>query len=142
MNEKINKLIPVAMQAIKDSGMFEEDRVPKEFKGYISSMGASIIQAGLLATLAFYANDEGKKAKSSYLLKAIYQVVKGEKAADKNALIRWVIDSSLRDECRLNNNNEVGIDDMDLDKMYLLEKEIADALVALKLALRTFKISE
>ncbi len=141
MNEKINKLIPVAMQAIKDSGMANGDRVPKEFKGYIASMGASIIQAGLLATLAFYANDEGKKANSSYLLKAIYQVINGEKTADKNALIRWVIDSSLK-EGRGRDNNGVGIDDLDLDKMHLKEQEISDALVALKLALRTFKISE
>ncbi len=141
MNEKINKLIPVAMQAIKDSGMAKGDSVPKEFKGYISSMGASIIQAGLLATLAFYANDEGKKANSSYLLKAIYQVIKGEKTDDKNALIRWVIASSLKDGHHWDNNG-VGFDALDLDKMYLKEQEISDALVALKLALRTFKISE
>jgi len=72
MNEKINNLIPKAIQAIKNSGIEKASVVKKEYKGYISSMGASIIQAGLLATLAFYQNDSGKKANSSNPVKSYF----------------------------------------------------------------------
>ena len=141
MNHKVNKLIPIAIQAIKDSQMAQNGVVDKEFKGYISSMGASIMQTGLLATLAFYANDEGKKANSSDLLKAIYQVITGNRTDQKNDLIRWVIRSSLKDTVDPG-KEEIEIDDLDMDKMYIKEQEISDALVALKLALRTYKIKE
>ncbi len=141
MNHKVNKLIPIAIQAIKDSQMARNGEVNKEFKGYISSMGASIMQTGLLATLAFYANDEGKKANSSDLLKAIYQVITGNRTDQKNDLIRWVIRSSLKDTVDPG-KEEIEIDDLDMDKMYIKEQEISDALVALKLALRTYKIKE
>ena len=141
MNHKVNKLIPIAIQAIKDSQMAQNGVVDKEFKGYISSMGASIMQTGLLATLAFYANDEGKKANSSDLLKAIYQVITGNRTDQKSDLIRWVIRSSLKDTVDPG-KEEIEIDDLDMDKMYIKEQEISDALVALKLALRTYKIKE
>jgi len=64
MNKKVNELIPKALTAIEKSGMVDAGKVDKEYKGYISSMGASIIQSGLLPTLAFYSNefsDSGKK---------------------------------------------------------------------------------
>ncbi len=139
MNEKINRLIPLAIQAVKDNNISSHGEVKKENKGYISSMGASIIQTGLLATLAFYANDEGKKAHSSNLLKAIYQIITGEQAENKNSLIKLVINTTKKDDV---NNNEIGINDLDFDKMYIMEQNISDALVALKLAIRTFKITK
>ncbi|MBL0286683.1 MAG: hypothetical protein IPQ19_04515 [Bacteroidetes bacterium] len=44
MREKINELIPKAMEAITSSKIADKDgNVKKEFKGYIASIGASII---------------------------------------------------------------------------------------------------
>ena len=34
------------------------EAIPSNFKGYISSFGASIIQSGLIPTLAFYSQKE------------------------------------------------------------------------------------
>ncbi len=136
MNEKINNLIPKAMQAIENSGIVHDDVVAKEYNGYISSMGASIIQAGLLATLAFYQNDSGKKAKSSYLLIAILDLIKPHGSTETN-LIKYIIDNSI-----ILQDDYVSVDDSDPDKLYVLEEEVSDALIALKLALRTFKIKE
>ena len=138
MNEKINNLIPRAMDVIESSGIAHDGVVKKEYKGYISSMGASIIQAGLLATLAFYQNDSGKKAKSSFLLKAILSLIKPNNSTGTN-LIKYVINESIKDNVT---NNYVSVVDLDSDKLYVLEQEVSDALVALKLALRTFKIEE
>ncbi len=138
MNEKINNLIPKAMDAIESSGIAHNGVVEKEFKGYISSMGASIIQAGLLATLAFYQNDSGKKAKSSFLLKAILSLIKSNNSTETK-LIKYVIDNSIKPQVT---GGYVSVGDLDSDKLYVLEEEVSDALIALKLALRTFKIKE
>ncbi len=138
MNEKINNLIPKAIQAIEHSGIEKASVVKKEYKGYISSMGASIIQAGLLATLAFYQNDSGKKANSSNLLKAILLLIKPDDSTETN-LIKYIIDHSKKDNIT---GQHVSVGDLDPDKLYILEEEVSDALIALKLALRTFKIEK
>lgn len=138
MNEKINKLIPEAICAIKSCEIAEHDMVQKEYKGYISSMGASIIQAGLLATLAFYQNDTEKKAKSSKLLNAIFELIKPP-GSNETDLIKYVIDNSIKPEA---NGAYVSLNNLDSDKLYILEEEVSEALIALKLALRTFKIKE
>jgi len=139
MNEKINKLIPIAMQAIENNQIADNHGVVgKEYKGYISSMGASIIQSGLLATLAFYQNDSGKKAKSSYLLIAILDLIKPHGSNETN-LIKYVIDNSIKPQI---NGNLISVRDLDTDKLYVLEEEVSDALIALKLAIRTFKFTE
>lgn len=126
------------MGAIESSGIANNGVVEKEFKGYISSMGASIIQAGLLATLAFYQNDSGKKADSSNLLKAILILIKPGNSTEEN-LVKYIIDHSKKDNTT---GQHVSVDDLDHDKLYVLEEEVSDALIALKLALRTFKIKE
>lgn len=139
MNEKINNLIPKAMQAIVNSKIANSSGVvAKEYKGYISSMGASIIQAGLLATLAFYQNDSGKKADSSNLLKAVLVLIKPNDSTETN-LIKYIIDNSIIQQAT---DEYVSIGDLNSDKLYVLEEEVSDALIALKLALRTFKIKE
>jgi CRISPR-associated protein Cmr5 len=141
MNDKINNLIPAAIRSVQEN-IFEKDekKIPKEYKGYISSMGASIIQTGLLPTLAFFQNDEGKKAKSSYLLKAIFDVLEPRHNRNRK-LIDYVID---RVKNNSNNSNTVqnSNSDIDTDKLQILTDEISDILVALKLALRTFKIDD
>lgn len=141
MKDKINKMIPAALNALKESGIADNDNnVPKEFKGYISSMGASIIQTGLLATIAFYGNDENKKADSSKLLDAILRLLKGEDYNLGDKLIGYVIEQTKKDNVR---TTEIKVaEDLDTTKLQLVEEEINDALIALKLALRTYKMSK
>ena len=138
MTEKISKLIPKAIQAIKNSKIADKGNVQKEFKGYIPSMGASILQAGLLPTIAFYANDTNKNADSSKLLDAILRLIKSD-YIDTDKLINYIIEKSVNAD---NNNKEIKLNDLDFNKLYLIEEDITDALIALKLALRTFKIVE
>ena len=136
MKEKINDLIPTAITAITTSGIANlHGIVQKEFKGYIASIGASVIQAGLLPTLAFYQNKSGKKADSWKVLDAILILLN---ASQPNmTLIKYVIN-----HCKLVNqsNNQYSLSNLDKEKLSLVEEDIMDAIIALKLSLRTFKI--
>lgn len=124
MNKRINELIPKALQAIKDSNMANAaNEVENEYKGYIASMGASIIQSGLIATLAFYSNEQSQaKDKRSKLLITIMKLIDPEST---QRLLDFVLITTNQ-----------GGNKAEVDKF---EKSISNALVALKLALRTFK---
>lgn len=128
MNKKINELIPKALEAIKSSKMADNsDLVDKEYKGYIASMGASIIQSGLLATLAFYSNEQsGSADKRLKLMKAIVKTILNANSEKK-----------ILDYVLIGSHN--GTNKYEIDKF---EKKISDALIALKLAIRTFKQKE
>ena len=135
MKEKINELIPKAIDAITNAKIAENGVVEKEFKGYISSLGASIIQAGLLPSLAFFQNSSGKNVDSSRVLNAILMLInRNYTAGDK--LITYVINY-----CNPNLINQTHkISDINKEKLSLIEEEIMDAIIALKLALRIYKI--
>lgn len=136
MKERINDLIPKAIIAIKDAKIADNNNcVQKEFKGYVSSIGASIIQTGLLPTLAFYHNDSGKKAKSSWILKCILKIIAPNQ--NNTLLISYVIDSC---KPQAQNSNNIRLGDLDKEKLSLIEEDIMDAVIAIKLALITYKI--
>lgn len=126
----VEKLIPAAISAITSSGMAVNGEVNKAYKGYISSLGAGIIQSGLLPTLAMYKGTEGsdnKKAETRNLLKAIYSVVKSKhnpKPTDDNLF-----------------NYALGLS-RDSNKRQMVTDEIINASIAVKLAIRTFKLVE
>ena len=136
MKEKINNLIPHAISAITFSGIADNEcKVQKEFKGYIASIGASIIQAGLLPTLAFYQKTTGKNADSWRVLDAVMRLINANQ--NNMTLIHYVIECCNPPN---NNNSRCTYKDLDKEKLSLIEEDIMDAIIALKLALRTFKI--
>ncbi len=58
---RIDKLIPLALDAIREAGLPDpQGRVSKTYHGYISSLGADMINATPLAAIIFF--EEGKKA--------------------------------------------------------------------------------
>jgi len=127
MNKKVNELIPKALTAITASGMVDAGKVDKEYKGYISSMGASIIQSGLIATIAFYSNEQsGSADKRSKLMKAIVKTIISTESNEK--LLNYVLSGTQN-----------GTNKAEIDKH---EKQISTTLIALKLAIRTFKQRE
>jgi len=125
----VEKLIPSAIIAVERK-MADKGKVNKAYKGYISALGAGIIQSGLLPTLAMYKGNEEsdkKKAETGHLLSAIYEVVKSKynpKPVEENlfdfALIRMQ-QPAIRQK---------------------VITEIMDASIAIKLAIRTFKLEE
>lgn len=150
--KKIAKLIPEAIKAaekfVATSGKDKDDTdkkllVPEQFKGYISSFGASVIHAGLLPTLAFYS--EGGKAKGdrSMLIPALtYLLIKrdfwhgDQKALLENILLE-IEHQPKKIETRMHELFAplLAASQAQHEK---LKNEMMTAAVALKLALRTF----
>ncbi len=142
--DKINALIPLAMEAIKKVGISNDDGVVnKTYESYIAGFGSNIRQSGLLPTLIFFQNDGGKSQRSSLWLKAILYVIQKDKEIKneqhtidykKDNLIGYVIDESKKKD-----KSEYQIKHLKLDN---LEEQILDIVCALKMAVRTFKLDK
>lgn len=76
----IEKLIPKAIEVARVVLAEEGTVIQKEYNSYISSLGASISQAGLISTIAYFKKtDSNSKADRIKLLKAIEKLIdKGE----------------------------------------------------------------
>ena len=127
---KVEALIPAAITAVNIK-MADNGNVNSAYKGYISSLGAGIIQSGLLPTLAMYKGNESsdkKKANTAFLLEAIYEVIKSKPSVpiiNGDGLFEYALRAS-----QIENNRQAVID------------EILNASIAIKLAIRTFKMVE
>lgn len=79
----INKIIPEALKALRDTsnGLLLPDgkSILKEYDGYVASFAPSVITAGLIATLSFYADahkddGENKAPRRSHVLSVIEKI--------------------------------------------------------------------
>jgi CRISPR-associated protein Cmr5 len=110
MNKRIEDYIPKAIAALENQKIVKNGSVPKEFNGYISSFGASVRQAGLLATILFYDNaNSNAQEDRTKVIRALEQITSES----------------------LNKNTKT---------TPALRANVEDAAIALKLALRTFKL--
>lgn len=131
MNRKIDKLIPDAIAALKDTNncRISEDgaTIKSAYRAAISSFGAAITLGSLKAAVAVFTKDaEGGDAgiKRSELLRAIYYLISGEwKSAEE--VFKAVIDKSNTSE------NERS-----------LRHRFINAAVALKLAMNAFELTK
>lgn len=124
--KKIEKLIPIAINAIETTGIARHGAVDGEFNGYISSFGANITRSGLLPSVIFYENEDANANKErqlvpSALLWMIYHEQGKSNNWSKDALLSKYLEGSSKTNTQL-------------------MREVSDAAVALKIALRTFKI--
>ncbi len=111
MSKQIDTYIPLAIKAIEALNIANNDgEVAKQFNGYIASFGASMRQAGLLATVLFYANANSKAEKEREKVVTAIEKIIG---------------------CSIINNNRV-------EKS--TRAKVENAAVALKLAVRTYKL--
>lgn len=137
-NKQIEKLIIPSVESIQQH-LVEKNKtdVAKEYKGYISSLGASIIQAGLLSTLSFYSDvseAEDKKRKLK-LMKAIMYVIDKE---SNDTLLNYTF-KAIDPTCNLSDASKPMDFKPNAQKEAIIKDKIMTAAVALKLALRTFK---
>ncbi|MBL0708315.1 MAG: hypothetical protein JJW00_04640 [Sulfurimonas sp.] len=115
--KRIQKYIPDAMRVLNKE--FSDGIIPSAYNGYISSFGASIMQSGLLPTLALFENTNAKtKESKEYLSYIIIQILTAKD--DDISLLHYVLDG----------NEE------------LLKPKILDISIAIKLSIRTFKLDE
>lgn len=122
----IQNILPAAIKAVEDMVLVEK-KVPKEFNGYISSFGASVITSGLLPTIVFFSQEGKGKGNRTSVILALEQILK-EKSPGLLAnerLIEKVKTMVVKNE----------------DMQHLQEK-IMEAAIALKLAIRIFPKSD
>ena len=142
---KIEKLLSSALEAAKKFITMDNEQlsVPKQFKGYISSFGASVIQSGLMPTLAFYSDAKKAKGDRSLLIPAlVYMLFKNEIYA-LNSDVQYALDALEKDkEKDLKSRIHIFFNwllEANKANPEKLRKELMDASIALKLALRTFR---
>lgn len=119
--------IKSAEEALITSGIIENETYPKAYKGYISSLSASIIQSGLVPALSIYENDNSGE----------------DLSADNNrALLIYAIVLTLQAK-------KLIPDGLHLLSSYVannvntdLHRNINRALIAMKLAIRIYKPEE
>ena len=115
--KNIEQYIPKAIEVLDNT--FKDGEIPSAYNGYISSFGASVLQSGLLPTLAlFESTSSSTKENKEYLTYIIFQILTGRD--DDISLLRYVLD----------HNQE------------LLKPKIMDIAIAIKLSIRTFKLKK
>jgi CRISPR-associated protein Cmr5 len=124
MNKNISKYIETAM-AVLNTEVSSNGKLKKEYKGYISSLGASMIMSGLVPTMAFYASKENSaKAQRWKVLDWIFSVLRGSDRYSNVSASVSLFQYSLQQ------NTDIKT----------LEKDIQDVSIALKLCIRTFEL--
>ena len=122
----VNNYLKKADQAIKDTQIAVNGKIPTAYKGAVSSFGASIVMSGLVPTIQFYlGNSERKEADTMKILEAIARVVYTDGACTAER---------MKTEIMANINNRV--------EMNKHKKKITDAAIALKIMMRSYQFSD
>ncbi len=121
MNKKrVDELIPRAVEVLKKEGIANKDNeIVKTFRGQISTFGAAITNGSLISAVAFFSEQGGADVDRSKLMKAVYDLVAGEKATD--TLFDYVKKVGKAGEVKT-------------------KEEIINATIALKLAMNLYKL--
>lgn len=81
MRKRVEEYIPQALKAIVEVKINNGNTIESQYNGYISSFGASIRQAGLLATVLFYQDDNNAEKDRHKIIDAIEFII-GEKLSN------------------------------------------------------------
>ncbi len=116
--KNVEAYIPKALEVLLTH--YPKKVIPSAYNGYISSFGASIIQSGLLPTLALFENTNSKTAQEKKLLTDIILNILSEEYQPKS-LLRYVLEQK---------------------DVYKAKQEIINISIAIKLTIRTFKLDK
>ena len=121
--KKLDRLIPLAIDAANNKLADHNGRIPKEYNGYISSFGASA-RSGMKPAVAFFENKSADSMQDKRkLMKAVLEIICKYRqiSPEPDTLMEYVL-------------------------LYetdgFLKKDIMDAATALKLAIRTFELDD
>lgn len=110
--------IAKAKDALTEQGIVSPDgKFDSVFNGYISSFGASLVQAGLLPTIIFFENEDSAAQERYRIIRALKQALDIETQA---TLAEYIIQEELAN-----------------DQPFI--NQVARAMTAMKLALRMYK---
>jgi len=111
MRRAVEQYIPNAIRVIEELEIVNGNgEVAKQFNGYIASFGASVRQAGLLATVLFYGNANSSAEKEREKVVKAIELMIGHDIINNNS-----VEKSTR-------------------------AKVENAAIALKLAIRTYKL--
>lgn len=122
-----NEHIQIAIEALATSAIVVKEQYKSVFKGYISGLGASIIQAGLLPSVILYENSPSSRDDKGKVINAIvYMLVNQFKytGLENTTLSKYIMSEQSK------------------GNGYKLLLDINEALVSIKLALRMFNSQE
>jgi len=115
--KRVERYIPKAIEVLEVE--FSDGKIPKAYNGYISTFGASILQAGLKPTLALFENNQAQTISDRIILtKIILKIL--DSNTQETSLLRYVINSNQDED--------------------ILQSKIVDIAIAIKLSIRTFKL--
>lgn len=136
MLRKIEYLIPAALEAVDAVllAKYGKDKIPSGYQSAVSGFGTSLLQMGLLPTLAVYTDkDSGAGIDRSKLLEALLRIVKHQ-------------DSRFSSENKSMIPNDVSILLKTVAKNEPLQQELKEhllqAALAFKLAIRTYNLKK
>jgi len=136
MKKRIAKLLPPAVTAVNNEFPETDRPIPSEYQGYISSFGASVMQGGLLPTLAIFHSNQ-QRGESSQDRRKILSLIAHILTSNESTLPSR-IKSSIRDANLFDAALDLYATDPNLRD---LRTHLLDAAVAAKLAIRTFELS-
>jgi len=120
MDRRVDKLIPKAIKAAK-THIADNKKIFKEYNGYISSFGASILQSGLKPAVAFNESASSSSAKNKIpLMQAILELITEQEPEKDAKLLNYILEHPKKES--------------------KIKHKIIDAAIALKLAIRTFEL--
>jgi len=120
-------LIEIANSAIREARIVNDNGLyDKVFRGYISSFGASIVQAGLIPTIIFFEADSAQAKDRPKVVKALQLMLDEEYRVE--SLAKYLLEKK----------EEMGEKLFINEEKHLL-KNMTVAMVAIKLALRMYK---
>lgn len=140
MQKKIEHLLPAALNAVNQVLVKEygKNKIPKGYQGAISGFGTSLIQMGLLPTLAVYSDkDSSASIKRPLLLEALFSILTSD-ACKFSAKVELPEISFEKNQLK----NADGVLEEIASSNYSreLKEHLMHAALALKLAIRTYKL--
>jgi len=128
--KKIDRLIQLAIPIVSETKIANDDGIiEKQFKGYVSSYGAAITQSGLLAATVFFENENADtEAARQKVPNAILHLINEQD--NFGNLSDYILHKPKegKEVKKITHSQKLRL--------------IAEAAVALKIAMRTFKFKE
>ncbi len=121
-----SQIIEQANKALKSANIVQNEQYDKVFKGYISSFGASVAQAGLLPTVIFFEAESEQASERKKVITALMNLLNQNDWLpnyQKGSLAEYILDNQRSNDHELLTN-------------------VTACMVALKLALRMYKEKE
>jgi CRISPR-associated protein Cmr5 len=123
--KNIEQMVPVALEILeRPNDVVVDKAIANKYRGYVASLGASIMQCGLIPTIAFNEANEDRR-KINGLLKQLLLQFRALIPCDGNLLHMVITQASTGNDQR-----------QQLRRLTIL---FLDASVALKLAMRTYR---